>query len=295
MRAVPHSQTLEVSAFVRRKARAEMNRISIDRQGLILDLLTEGMGLRGIARVTGHHRKTVVDLMQSTAEHCQTMTDNLFRDLKIKRIQVDELWTYVGCKRDRLSQAQRDGERGDQFLFFALDADSKLIPAFTVGKRTGETAIRFMADLRRRVYGTVQISTDAFNGYLVAVDRAFGAEVDYAQVIKTFRRNGQGKHESYSPRALAHQYTSIIQGNPDRRYISTSLIERANLTVRQSLRRFVRLTLGFSKKLECLESAVAVWMWAYNFRRGHQALNGATPAMSAGVARFFLGWGEVLR
>jgi len=272
-----------------------MNCLPIERQKLLLDLVVEGGSLRGISRATGHHRNTIVSLMHQTAENCAAMMDNLFVDLELRSVQVDEVWTFVGCKQQRLSKSEKNGQqRGDQFLFYGLDSDSKLIPAYAIGKRTSETAYRFMRDLRRRVGGVIQLSTDSFAGYADSVDRAFGVDIHYAQVTKYFVSNGRGRHESYSPRAIARTLTSIQQGKPDLAFVRTSFIERANLTLRQSLRRFARLSLGFSKKLECLISAVAIYVWAYNFKRGHQTLSGLTPAMAANVVPGFVDWDVVL-
>lgn len=265
-----------------------MNQIPFERKKLLLDLLVEGGSLRGISRATGHHRNTIVAAMHEASQGCAQMMDERFVGLGLKHLQVDEIWTFLGIKRDKLPKGETDSERGDQFLWTALDAESKLIPAYYIGKRTNENALRFMHILRTRVSGSPQLSTDAFWGYRDAVDFSFGTQVDYAQVTKVYRTDWQARHETYSPRAIARVTTSIIRGNPDPKHVSTSFVERHNLTIRQHLRRFARMSLGFSRKLECLASAVTIFMWAYNFKKSHRTLHGATPAMAAGIVKGFL-------
>jgi IS1 family transposase len=271
-----------------------VNNLPIERKKLILDLLVEGNGLRGISRATGHHRNTIVNVMHEAADGCNRMMEQLFVDLSLSDVQVDELWSFVHTKADRLPKDQRDGEKGDQFIFYGLDRRTKLVPGYVIGKRSSDTATEFMHTLRRRVVGRIQLTTDAYNGFNRAVRESFGQDVHYSQVSKTFGKGAGSMHEGYAPRIITSMLTAIMQGFPDLTIATTSHVERANLTIRQGLRRFNRLTIGFSKKLECLKSAVAVFLWAYNFRRQHVSLKGLTPAMSAGVVSVRLDWETVL-
>ncbi len=272
-----------------------MYTLSIERKKLILDLLVEGNGLRGIARATGHHRNSIVTLMHEAAEGCNQLSGQLLTNLQLPDVQVDELWSFVHTKNDRLPKSERDGDKGDQYVIYAVDRRSKLVPGFTIGKRTTETATDFMRLLRLRCApGRIQITTDAFSGFRPAIVEAFQWSANYAQVSKTFKQRADAKQEGYAPKMIARMFTEIIQGFPDLALATTSHVERANLTIRQGLRRFNRLTIGYSKKLECLKSAVSIFMFAYNFRRQHVSLGGLTPAMSAGVVSVRLNWEAVL-
>ncbi len=271
-----------------------MNRLKQEKQQMILSLLVEGNSVRSIERITGVHRDTIIRLMCRIGTRCEQILDKRLRDLSLKQVQTDEIWTFVHTKKEKLPAIERFGEKGDQFVFIAMDAETKLIVCYVVGKRNGHNAYRLMDELRKRVVGRIQLTTDAFNGYVDAVDRAFGCEIDYAQLTKIYgKSNGDERHEAYSPREVKRTEKSIKGGNPDPDYISTSYIERQNLNIRTGLRRFTRLSLGFSKKLECLKAALAIYIWHYNFRRLHLSLR-VTPAMEAGIANTFSDWGEII-
>lgn len=203
------------------------------------------------------------------------------RNLSCQRLQVDEIWSYVGKKQAQLKPGEDRSRLGDQWTFVALDPDTKLVPAYRVGKRTKPHAIAFMTDLSERVANRVQISSDALNSYVDAVELAFGADVDYGQTVKFYDADPIGPGR-YGPPRVVSQTKVVVAGSPDQRHISTSLVERQNLTMRMSMRRFTRLTNAFSKKVENLRAAVGLHFAHYNFVRLHKTLR-ISPAMAAGV------------
>jgi IS1 family transposase len=207
--------------------------------------------------------------------------DEKMRDLPCRRLEVDEIWSYVGKKQQHLMPADDRNRLGDQWTFVALDPESKLVPAYRVGKRTRPHAVAFMADLSERLTNRVQLSSDALNTYVDAVERAFGLDVDYGQIVKFYDAEPVGPGR-YSPPRVTHAQRTVIVGQPLNSHISTSLVERQNLTMRMSMRRFTRLTNGFSKKVENLRAAVSLHFAHYNFVRVHKTLR-TTPAMAAGV------------
>jgi IS1 family transposase len=214
-------------------------------------------------------------------------------NLHLRKIQVDEIWTFVGKKQKELKQSEKnDPELGDQYVFVALDADTKLIPAFRIGKRTSDIAHPFMVELQTRINTRFQLSTDSFVGYSDAVDRVFGEDVDYGQVHKHYGEENGGE-KRYSPASIIRVTIKSLLGEPVRKYISTSYVERQNLTMRMRMRRFTRLTNAFSKKLENLKAALALHFFHYNFMRIHQTL-GVTPAMEARISNHIWGWEELL-
>lgn len=222
--------------------------------------------------------------MVRVGEHCQELLDQHLRGFHSRLIQADEIWCFVRKKEDRLTQEERaNPEWGDQYVFVALDAESKLIPAFTVGKRDGRTALRFMGNLHAKLAGNgrIQLTTDGLRAYLQAVEETFGADVDYAQLVKLYAAENPGPGR-YSPPRVSEVVSTVINGNPDPQGISTSYVERQNLTIRMQVRRFTRLTNGFSKKLDNLKAALALHFAWYNFVRIHRSLR-VTPAIAAGV------------
>ncbi len=258
-----------------------MNIIPIERKAQIINCLIEGNSIRSTERMTDTHRDTIMRLMVSVGEGCANLMNQKMRNLSCRRIQVDEVWTYVQKKQRHLTMADDPSRIGDQWTFVALDPDTKLIPAYRVGKRDLTTAIGFMTDLAGRLANRVQISSDALNAYVDATEQAFGADVDYGQVVKYFEAEPVGPGR-YSPPHVVSTDRTIINGQPDLAHISTTFVERQNLTMRMQMRRFTRLTNAFSKKLENLKAAVALHFAHYNFVRIHGTLR-MTPAMVAGV------------
>lgn len=258
-----------------------MNRTPLARRTQIINCLVEGNSIRSTERMTNTHRDTIMRLMVEVGDGCAKIMDEKMRNLPCERIQVDEIWSYVGKKQMHLKPGEDRSRLGDQWTFVALDPDTKLVPAYRVGKRTKPHAVAFMTDLSERLTNHVQISSDALNSYVDAVEQAFGADVDYGQAVKFYDAEPIGPGR-YAPPRVVSQQKVVVAGNPDQRHISTSLVERQNLTMRMSMRRFTRLTNAFSKKLENLEAAVALHFAHYNFVRVHRSLR-VTPAMAGGV------------
>lgn len=258
-----------------------MNRLPISRRAQIINCLVEGNSIHSTERMMDVHRDTVTRLLVEVGNGCATIMDQQMRDLPCRRIQVDEIWAFVQ-KKQRWVTPEDDRRRvGDMWTFVALDPDTKLVPTYRVGKRTAPVARAFMQDLSERLANRVQLSSDGLNTYAEAVERAFGIDVDYGQAVKFYEAEPIGPGR-YSPPRVTHQEVARIQGRPDRAHISTSLVERQNLTMRMAMRRFTRLTNAFSKKVENLEAAVALHFAHYNFLRLHRSLR-ITPAMAADV------------
>jgi IS1 family transposase len=258
-----------------------VNRTPLARRTQIISALVEGNSIRSTERMTNTHRDTVMRLMVEVGEGCQRIMDEKMRELPCQRIQVDEIWSYVRKKQAHLKPGE-SVRAGDFWTFVAIDPQTKIVPSYRVGKRTRDNAIAFMDDLSQRLINRVQISSDALRSYVDAVELAFGADVDYGQAIKSYEAEPIGAGR-YSPPKVVSQEKIVVAGSPDMAHISTSLIERQNLTMRMSMRRFTRLTNGFSKKLENLKAAVSLHFCHYNFVRLHKTLR-ITPAMAAGVS-----------
>ena len=261
-----------------------MNVLKREKQLVVLSALVEGNSIRSIERMTGVHQVTILRLLVRVGEHCAHLMDERMCGFHSSHLQVDEIWTFVAKKERRLtSEEAKNAELGDQYVFVAIDAESNLIPAFTVGKRDGQTALEFLTKLRQCLEGNgrIQLTTDGLNAYLGAVEEAFGADVDYAQLVKLYEAENPGPGR-YSPPRVTETVSTPISGNPDPEHISTSYVERQNLTMRMQMRRFTRLTNGFSKKLANLKAAVALHFAWYNFVRVHRTLR-VTPAMEAGL------------
>lgn len=260
-----------------------MNRLNLGRRTQIVSALVEGNSIRSTERMTGVHRDTIMRLLVEVGTGCAEIMDEKMRELPCKRVQVDEIWSYVGKKQRHLKPEDDKARLGDQWTFVAIDADTKLVPAYRIGKRSWTDATIFMKDLSSRMANRVQLSTDGLAAYADAVERAFGADVDYGQAVKFYEAEPVGAGR-YSPPKVVDMERSVIAGNPDEAHISTSIIERQNLTMRMSMRRFTRLTNGFSKKLENMKAAVSLHFAHYNFVRMHKTLK-CTPAMAANVEK----------
>jgi IS1 family transposase len=260
-----------------------MNRLSTERRKQVVASLVEGNSIRSTVRMTGVAKNTVVKLLVDLGEVCSIHMDRTMRDLPCERLQVDEIWSFVYAKQKNVPPEKRD-QAGDVWTWVAVDADTKLVPTFQIGPRDLGTATEFMNDLASRLSGRVQLTTDGHRSYLLAVEGAFKGEVDYAQLVKVYGRDASNKPERrYSPAVCLGQDMQPISGDPDPAHISTSYVERLNLTMRMSMRRYTRLTNAFSKKVENLTAAVSLHFFHYNFCRVHQTL-GTTPAVAAGVS-----------
>lgn len=270
-----------------------MNRLSRDRQAQIIGCLVEGNSIRSTERMTSTHRDTIMRLMVSAGEGCAHLINEQMRNLSCRRIQVDEIWAYVQKKQRHLNESDDQNRVGDQWTFVALDPDTKIVPAYRVGKRDLETATAFLTDLSERLLNRVQISSDALSAYVDATEQAFGADADYGQIVKIYEGEPVGPGR-YSPPHVVSAKRTAISGNPNLKHISTSLVERQNLTIRMSMRRFTRFTNAFSKKIENLRAAVALHFAHYNFVRVHSSLR-VTPAMAAGVTDHLWSISELMR
>jgi IS1 family transposase len=258
------------------------NVLSTDKKIAVIGALAEGSSIRSIERITGVHRDTVMRLGVKVGQGCTAMMDAKMRNLSCKRLEMDEIWGFVGKKERNVKQGD-SMEVGSVWTFCAIDADTKLVPAFMVGYRDPATTQAFVKDVAERMAYRVQISTDGLKSYIAAMDKAFGTEVDYAQIIKIYG-NDQVDNRRYSPPSgVTSSKKLIYTGNPNEDLISTSYVERLNATTRLHMRRLTRLTLAFSKKRENFVAAVGLHFAYYNFVKRHNTLR-MTPAMAAGVA-----------
>ncbi len=259
-----------------------MNKLTTQRRAQILACLVEGNSIRATVRITGAAKNTVTKLLCDIGAACRAYQDEHLRGLTCKRVQADEIWSFVGAKEKTLTKEKKgqDG-RGDVWTWVALDADSKLAINWAVGNRDAAIAEAFIHDLADRMAHRIQLSTDGLRLYVDAVEGAFGADIDYAQLVKVYGPAPEGTRR-YSPAKFTSAKKRRVTGSPDKRHVSTSYIERQNLTMRMSMRRFTRLTNGFSKKVENLGFAVSLHFMNYNFVRIHKTLR-VTPAMAAGV------------
>jgi IS1 family transposase len=261
---------------------------------LALHCLLEGCSIRSTERLTSLNRNTIMHLLLIAGERSAKLMDTRMQNLQSRYLQVDEIWCYVGKKRRNVRSGDSP-EFGDQWIYVAIDAESKLVPSFRVGKRVRPDTWAFLWDLHHRIASRVQLTTDGLNHYTVSVPECFGTDVDFAQLTKMFGDYGQfdGPDARYSPPRISGVISKVRQGDPDPRHISTSFVERQNLTMRMAMRRFTRLTNAFSKKLSHLKAAVALHFAYYNFCRVHSSLR-ITPAMEAGLTDHIWSIAELL-
>jgi IS1 family transposase len=272
-----------------------MNKLDITKRAQIINCLVEGNSLRSTSRMTGCSINTVTKLLVDVGKACVEYQDKAFHNLTCKRIQCDEIWNFCYCKEKNVPEEHR-GELGygDVYTWTAMCADSKIVPSFLVGRRDSECAKVFINDLASRLKNRIQLTTDGYKIYLEAVENAFGGEIDYAMLVKVYESMPSGEQRKYSPVEYIGTEVKRISGNPDKKYISTSFVERQNLTMRMSMRRFTRLTNGFSKKVENLFYSVAIHFMYYNFCRIHKSLR-VTPAMEAGITDHVWSLEEIIR
>jgi IS1 family transposase len=268
------------------------NILNTDKQIAIIAALAEGSSIRAIERMTEVHRDTIMRLGVKVGRACTALMDETMRNLPCTRLEMDEIWGFIG-KKERNVKPEDGNEVGSVWTFCAIDADSKLVPAFRVGERDAATANAFLADVAGRMTGRVQISTDGLAAYKEAIERSFGGDADYGQIIKTYGQTELEHNRRYSQPEFVSAEKKVVYGRPDYDLISTSYVERLNATTRLHMRRLTRLTLAFSKKRENFEAAVGLHFAYYNFVKRHNTLR-CTPCMAAGVTSEFWTVGDLV-
>jgi IS1 family transposase/transposase-like protein len=260
-------------------------RLDMDRAVLCLNLLTEGSSIRSTERITGTHRDTICSLLRVAGAKCEALLNRLVRHVPVADVQADELWCFVGMKeRTKKIKKNSDPEMGDVYTFVGIERNSKLALAHHMGRRTSEDASIFTAKLAAATAGDFQLSTDGFNGYPGAIEQHLGGRVDYGMLVKTYSSETVDAERRYSPAQIISAEKVVVSGTPAEERICTSHVERTNLHIRMSMRRFTRLTNAFSRKRDNLRAALALHFAAYNFTWMHSSIR-MTPAMKAGIAR----------
>jgi hypothetical protein len=272
------------------------NYLSRDKQIAVTAALAEGSSIRSIERMTGIHRDTIMRIGVRIGKGCARLLDRRMRNLDCERLELDEIWGFIGKKKARLREDD-DPTLGDVWTYCAIDADTKLVPSYHVAsQRNLPNTITFISDLALRLNNRVQLSSDAMNAYGEAVELVFGQEVDYAQIVKTYGTD-ESKYTTperkYSPSRILSSEKIWMQGRPEAKYVSTSYVERLNASTRLHVKRLNRLTLAFSKKFENFEAAVALNFASHNFIKTHRTLK-MTPAMAAGLERNFWSYGDLV-
>jgi IS1 family transposase len=260
-----------------------MNKLSLEKRARVVSALVEGNSIRAACRMTGVAKGTVMRLLAEIGQACYMYQYKNLRNLQSRHIQCDEIWSFCYAKQDNLPDDKRGKfGYGDVWTWVAMDADTKLVPCWLVGQRNASYAYGFISNLKRRLVNRVQLTTDGHKAYLDVVDDVFGDDIDYATLVKLYGSDPESERR-YSPAQCNGIEKHVIKGNPDESQISTSYVERQNLTMRMNMRRFTRLTNAFSKKIDNLKYAVALHYMYYNFARIHKSL-GTTPAMASGIA-----------
>ncbi len=273
-----------------------MNKLPVAKRAQILSLLCEGTSMRAVSRLADVSINTVSKLLVDAGRLCAAFHDDQVRGVKARRVQVDEIWSFTYAKNKNITQkiAETVEGAGDTWTWTAIDADSKLVISWLVGGRSAEYAVSFMNDLRSRLANRVQLTSDGHRAYLEAVEEAFGLDVDYAQLVKIYGAGSTEDQRRYSPSECVDCIQKPVTGTPNPKDISTSFAERQNLTMRMHMRRFTRLTNGFSKKIENHMYMVAIYTVFYNFTKIHKTLR-TTPAMAAGLTDRVWDMADVVR